>query len=239
MQRSLIRVLVYIAGLLCLAFGITLNVKTGLGVSPIISVAHVFSVLAGVSIGDAAFLLYTAFVLSEMMIHVVLKRRCNERNLASDLIKDMLQLPLSLLFTRAMNVFSVVIPQLDMLPDGLFLGSYFGRIIALVIAIAATGIGAAASLGMRLVPNPGDGIVQAVSDITGRETGLVKNIFDGVNVLISIILGFSFAGSIVGIGAGTIIAFLGVGRMVALFNRLCLPSVLPLIHDEETVLSGN
>ena len=64
--------------------------------------------------------------------------------------------------------------------------------LALAFAIAATGIGSAASLDMRIVPNPGDGIVPAISDLSGKETGIVKNIFDGCNVLLSIVFGLLF-----------------------------------------------
>ena len=141
------------------------------------------------------------------------------------LIKDALQLPLSLVFTRAMNIFEDMIPQLNLLPEGEFFRTFISRIIVLFIAIATTGIGAAASLDMRIVPNPGDGIVQAISDLSGKEAGLVKNIFDGCNVTLSILLGLLFTGRIVSIGIGTIIAFLGVGRFVALFNRFCLPRI--------------
>ena len=43
----LFRGLFYAAGLLILALGLTLNTKTGLGVSPIISVAYSISVISG------------------------------------------------------------------------------------------------------------------------------------------------------------------------------------------------
>ena len=71
---------------------------------------------------------------------------------------------------------------------------------ALLIAIAATGIGAALSLDMRIVPNPGDGIVQAISDISGKDIGLIKNIFDGSNVILAALLSLIFQKGIVGIG---------------------------------------
>ena len=208
-------------GLIILALGITLNVKTGLGVSPIISVAHVAAIIFSLPIGDAAFGLYTAFVIAEMLIHCNLYRKDSALPIKSMIVKDILQLPLSLVFTRVMNIFEVIIPQLDELPETYFFGTFPGRITALVFAIAATGIGAAASLDMRIVPNPGDGIVQAIADLSGKETGLVKNIFDGFNVTLSIVIGLTVAGGIVGIG--TILAFLGVGRFVSLFNRFCLP----------------
>ena len=71
---------------------------------------------------------------------------------------------------------------------------------------------------MRIVPNPGDGIVQALSDLSGKPVGLVKNIFDGANAAIALMIAALFLHSTGGVGIGTIIAFLGVGRVVALYN---------------------
>lgn len=214
------RFAIYVAALAVLALGITLNVKTGLGVSPIISVAHVFSVILSLPIGDTTFVLYALFVLAQVIMHLVMWRRRKDFHVASSIVKDLLQLPLSLVFTRVMNIFERAIPQLDGLGEDVFFGTLAGRLIALAAAIVLTGIGAAASLDMRLVPNPGDGIVQTIGDLAHMETGLVKNIFDGCNVALSLVLGFIFTGSLVSIGIGTIVAFLGVGRVVSLFNKV-------------------
>ncbi len=43
MQKKIMRGLIYLMGMVILAFGITLNTKTGLGVSPIISIAYCVS----------------------------------------------------------------------------------------------------------------------------------------------------------------------------------------------------
>lgn len=138
-----------------------------------------------------------------MALHCI---RRGERPLAVVLGLDALQLPLSLAFTRFMNLFSAWIPA----PAGLAAG------------IILTGIGAAMSLDMRLIPNPGDGIVQALADCFKKPVGLTKNLFDlfciGVTAAISLI----FAHRLIGIGFGTVAAMLGVGRVIALFNRLFL-----------------
>ena len=76
------------------------------------------------------------------------------------------------------------------------------------------------TLDMRLVPNPGDGIVQAISDRVGRPLGLCKNLFDLSSIALSLALGLLFEGRVVGIGLGTLAAMLGVGRVMALFQRL-------------------
>ena len=44
-MKQLTRGIIYLAGLAILALGITLNTKTGLGVSPIIAVAYAVSEL--------------------------------------------------------------------------------------------------------------------------------------------------------------------------------------------------
>ena len=202
-KNGVLRAAFYAAGLVILALGIVLNTKSGLGVSPIISGAYCVSELSGLSFGDMTFALYAVFVAVEMALHCI---RRGERPLAVVLGLDALQLPLSLAFTRFMNLFSAWIPA----PAGLAAG------------IILTGIGAAMSLDMRLIPNPGDGIVQALADCFKKPVGLTKNLFDlfciGVTAAISLI----FARRLIGIGFGTVAAMLGVGRVIALFNRLFL-----------------
>lgn len=226
--KQLKRISIYLAGMLTLAFGISLNVKTGLGVSPIISMANCFSSILSLPIGDTTFVLYSVFVIIQIIVHIHLSRKNSEIKLRSLIIKDILQLPLSLVFTRIMNVFEIMIPQMDTLQDGFF-SSMPGRFVALAAAIIATGVGAAATLDMRLIPNPGDGIVQSLSDLSKKETGFVKNVFDGINVSLTVIISLIAEGNIIGIGAGTIIAFLGVGRVIAVFNHFLLPYLRKLV----------
>ena len=205
-RKLMIRLTAYLIGLLILAFGLTLNVMTGLGVSPIISVAYVASAMTGAAFADATFVLYALFVVVEILIHLYLGRLTRLQA-----VKDVLQLPLSLVFTRFMALFQSALPDLSSSAMPI-------RLLALLIAIAATGIGAASTLSMRLIPNPGDGIVQALADLLSLPVGTMKNIFDGINVCISLILGIVFLPGIAGIGIGTLLAFIGVGRVVALYN---------------------
>ncbi len=205
-KKLVIRFAAYLAGLLILAFGLTMNVMTGLGVSPIISVSYVASEITGIAFADATFILYALFVIAELLIH--LRLRCLTR---MQLIKDVAQLPLSLLFTRFLALFQAILPDLSSSAMAI-------RLLALLLAVIATGVGAASTLSMRLIPNPGDGIVQAFADLFRRPVGMMKNIIDGVNVCISLILGIALLSRIAGIGAGTVLSFLGVGRIVALYN---------------------
>ena len=161
-----VRLAVYLAGLVVLALGITLNVKTGLGVSPLVSTAHVAALAIPAPIGDTTFVLYSSFVVVQIVMHVLMYCRNRDLPIASTIAKDILQLPLSMAFTRLMNVFEAAMPMMTDLVQGSFFASMAGRLLVLLAAIVCTGVGAAASLDMRLIPNPGDGIVQTIADVS-------------------------------------------------------------------------
>lgn len=201
------------------ALGIILNTKSGLGVSPIISVSYNVSMILGVNFGNMTFVLYTVFVLIEVLIHIALKKG-QGKELLITLGKDLLQLPLSLVFTRFMNLFSAWIPAPE---NGFVL-----QLLVLVAGIICIGIGAAMSLDMRIIPNSGDGIVLAIADCIRKTVGFTKNCFDLFNICISISVGLIFAHRLIGIGVGTVLSVIGVGRVIALFNHLFMGKLTKL-----------
>ena len=233
------RGLYYVAGLLLLALGISLNTKSGLGVSPIISVSYSISSIWNLNFGDMTFILYGIFVLVEMCLLTVRSKiyghrggpalaHANRINLKLVLVMDVLQLPLSLVFTRFLNLFSNRIPEFQTAYAGSFFGSFAGRTLILLLAVVLTGVGAAMSLNMRIIPNPGDGIVQAIADCAGWKVGFTKNCFDLLNISFTLVVSLLFAGRLVGIGLGTVIAVIGVGRVIAVFNHLTQEKMLYL-----------
>ena len=68
MNKSIYRWIFYIVGILILAVGLTLNTKSALGVSPIISVSYLFSQLTEISFGDTTFVYYCLFVLVQLIM---------------------------------------------------------------------------------------------------------------------------------------------------------------------------
>lgn len=204
MSKRTRRFIVYAIGMLVLALGLTLNTKADLGVSPIISVPYSISQITGYNFGDLTFVVYALFVVVQIVIHLNLKKN-------KKIMSDLLQLPLSLIFTRLLNIFSTYIPTSQNL--GM-------RFIVLAFAIICTGVGAAMSLSMQLVPNPGDGIVQALAERFNKSVGLTKNLFDCFNLCITLCISIFIAHQIVGVGMGTVIAVLGVGRVIALFHHI-------------------
>lgn len=229
-NKRALRIFYYLLGLVILAAGITLNTKTTLGVSPIVSVACCLSEITGWNFGNTTFLWYTTFVLIEMLLHLIRKAPDWRQKIGADL----LQIVVSLLFTRFMNLFSAVIPVFETAYPNSFAGSLGGRFLFLLLAIVLTGVGAALSLFMRIVPNPGDGLVQGISDFFGLRTGLSKNLIDTGCVLLTALLSLLLLHRVVGIGIGTLAAMLGVGRVVALFESLCGEQLKAVVKSSQT-----
>lgn len=205
-RRKLInRLLSYGLGIVILALGITLNTKTGLGVSALVSIAYTVANAWNLNFVLMTFLLYTCFAL----IEVGLKWGFLPQ-LRKVLWKDLLQIPFSLAFSLFLNVFGGIIPVAE------HVGA---QIVMLVLAIVCTGIGAAMIVDMHLIPNPADGLAQTLGMVTKKGMGLGKNLLDCSCVGISAVIGLVARGRLIGIGIGTIAAMIGVGRVVALFNR--------------------
>ena len=188
--------------MLVLALGLTLNTKTGLGVSPILSLSYSSSQIWGLNFGDTTFVLYSLFVVGQLVI------RGKKRQWY-----DLLQLPLSLAFSRVLNLFDRWITY-DAGRHGMV-----SNLLLLLLAILITGIGVAMTVNMRLIPNPGDGNVQAVADKMGRDQGFAKNVFDLGCVSATVVLCLVTTGHVVSIGLGTVLAMVGVGRAIALVNH--------------------
>lgn len=205
------RIFFYILSLLILALGLTLNTKTGLGVSPIISVSYSISQIFHMNFGNTTLVWYTVFVIAQLII-----RGKNRR------WYDLLQIPLSIVFTRFLNLFEKCIPwETD---------SFAANMALLIVAIICTGVGAAMSVNMRLIPNPGDGIVAAIADFIHKDMGFAKNMFDLLNICMTFVIGIISRHFLLGIGVGTVFAVIGVGRAVAAFNYLC--------KEKMNILSG-
>ena len=201
-QQTFARWGFYLLGMVLLALGLTLNTKTGLGASAIVSVPFTVSQATGWDFGNLTLVVYCLFVAAQFVIKGKNRRWT-----------DLLQIPLSIVFTRFLNIFAVAIPYQS--------GNLPADIALLVVAIIFTGIGAAMTVAMQLIPNPGDGIVGTIAAVTGKELGFCKNCFDVGCVSLSLIIGFCFGNPLLGVGLGTLISMVGVGRAIAGFNYLC------------------
>lgn len=197
--RSPARWGIYLAGMVLLAAGITLNSLTGLGASAIVAVPFTISQGTGWNFGDLTLAFYVLFVAAQF---VIAGRRRSWLFL--------LQIPLSIVFTRIMNLIKALLPYRS--------GCLPADAAVLLAAVALTGVGAAMTVDMQLIPNPGDGIVNCLALRTGRELGVCKNGFDLCCVGLALAVGAAFGQPLLGVGAGTVVSMLGVGRVISWFH---------------------
>ncbi len=199
-MNKLYRIGFYLLGNIILAIGITLNTKTGMGVSPIISIPYTISNIWNINFGFITFVVYSVFV----GIQFLLKGKKRE-------LRDLLQIPYGFAFGMFLNVFSAIMD--------ITYTAFWQQLIILAAAIIVTAIGVSMMVNMHFVPNPADGLAQAIGLKINKDMGFGKNMVDCFSVASSLVIGLISVGQPLAFGIGTIGAMIGVGRCIALFNK--------------------
>ena len=194
------RVCVYIFAVLVLGLGIVLNTKTGLGVAAINSIPYALSQMTDLSLGNWTTLMYIVFMILQMIMY----RKWN--------MKILLQLPFSYVMGLIIDFYNTII---KIVPH-----HFYQSLLILVLAIVLTALGAYLVVSMDLVANPADGMVNTISDLTHREFGQVKWIFDCFMMIVTIVMTMSLTGEMIGIGLGTIVSAICVGKVIQVYSRL-------------------
>lgn len=207
-KKWILRIALYLIGIMVLALGITLNTKTNLGVSPIISMPYAVAQIFGYETGTAVFVAYLIFI-------VLLKGKFPPFQL--------LQVAASYLTSAFITIFDRILQA----PDQMGM-----RLLVLVLAIILTGIGAAATVDVNIVPNPADGLARVLGECCGKNMGFGKNLFDFSAIVISLAIGFIGTGRPVGIGIGTVIAMVCTGRVIAAFNHFAKKKIEEITSPE-------
>lgn len=192
--------LVYLLGNLILAFGVCLNTKTSLGVSPVTSVPFNLSQILPIPFSFINF----AYLCFLILVQFALLRKASSLTQFSQILASFL-----------LSFFIQIFDPILLVPDHLV-----WRVLALCLGIVATGIGVSLSVGMRVIPISGDALADVIGRITGRGFGFGKNVLDAVSITVSILLGLIFKGSLLGIGPGTVLAMICTGRVVALVHPM-------------------
>ena len=203
-RNALLRWCTFTAGMLTFCFGVVLNTKTGLGVAAVNNVPYVISVLEGISLGTATMLLYLVLVAAQCLL------------LRAVPLKVLLQAPMSVLIGWVVDFFNDSILTFEA-------QSLAGGVLLLCCAIPITALGVTMVVGSGLVPAAPDGTVNTLSQVLGWDFGRTKYTFDLSMLVLSAAYGLLRAGHLVGIGVGTVISALLVGRLCRVFGRALAP----------------
>ena len=206
LKTYLPRYLWFLAGVLINSFGVALITRAALGTSPISSLPYVLSFRFPVTLGQFTFAMNLFFILGQ----VLLLRRDFQ--------------PIQLLQVAVNAVFSAFIDVSMGLLSWLEISSLPMAVLVLGLGCAVLAFGISVEVAPRVLMVPGEGIVQAIAAVTGWRFGNVKVGFDAALVATALVLSLLFFHRLQGLGAGTILSALAVGRFVNLYNRR-----LPLI----------
>mgnify|MGYP000448823895 FL=1 len=202
MSRQIERLVWFSAGILINSFGIVLITKGALGTSQISSIPYVLSLqMPSISFGMFSFIMNMVYIVLQALL---LRRQFKPIQL--------LQIVVNVVFSASIDVFMAMLsfyaPQ-----------QLFTRVLSAVAGCIVLAFGISVEVAPDLIMVPGEGIVTAISKVSGRRFGSVKVVFDVTLILIAALLSWLFFGNIVGVGVGTLLSAVSVGQFVNLINR--------------------
>lgn len=193
-----LRILIYVAGVCLLAFGVVVNTRSDMGASTVNAIAFVFSENSFLTLGQATMCIYVA----DLLIQIIVFKGIS--------LRIALQIPFSFAFGYLVDFF-----------DGAVAGGFLSffqypdlgmGIFMLMLGIVCTGVGVSMVMNMNFVPNPPDGCTQAVSKLSGLPFGRAKWLNDAGRLVIAALAGIAMAGHIMGIGIGTVLCMFTIGN---------------------------
>ncbi len=218
-MTALKKIGIYIAGLFILALGVSVSIKSDLGISPVNSLPYVLSHIVNIEMGYLTMGVFIAFIGLQVMI---LRREFK--------IINTLQILCSIAFGYFVNLSNYLMSSFAA-PDHILL-----RLVIAFTSAALCGLGIFLYVEARVMPLPAEGLTKAISDKTGRPFSTVKVMFDLTMVIISLAFSVIFLGRIQGIGIGTIISAFFIGKFIGVFSGILKKSVRKFIGGKETHL---
>lgn len=203
------RVVIYILGLLFLAFGVAFSVNSNLGVSPVNSLPYVVSLITETDMGSCVIVIFGSYILVQILL---LRRNFQWINLT--------QMVFSTLFGYFVDFAKWVVGDFA-------LPTYFGQLAMLAISIILVAAGVCLYMDVKLVNMPMEGMTHAIKGtlLPGLAFHDVKVIMDCVVVGIGVVLSFLFLGRLDGIREGTVICALLVGKLMKPIKKILQPAM--------------
>ena len=143
-MKRINRIVIYIGGIVLLALGGVLAIKSNLGASPISSLPLSISKVSRISLGTAAAILFTIYVVIQILI---LKRDFKKIQL--------LQIVFAILFGQIMNFFNSIIT--------ININNFYSRILICILSFFITAFGVVFTITANIVPVAPDGLAQVIS----------------------------------------------------------------------------
>ena len=202
-ENYAVRLVLYLMGLFIMTLGVSMSVKSNLGVSPVSSIPYTITCITGLEMGKATIVFHIVLV----VLQILILRGTFQ-------IKNLLQVVVGVVFgyfTTFSNYLFSFLPTTDNMVIRL------GMMLVSTVLIA---IGIFFYLPSDIVPLAGEGAMKAISDKTNIVFNKVKIGFDISMVVISLIACLTVLRQFGSVGIGTVIAAVLVGAVLGVLTKL-------------------
>ena len=200
MNKNVNRWIIYILSINILALGIILNTRTDLGVLRSLVFFYAFSKVNNISLGTASIILYLILIIVQI---------CLVRKLT---ITIFLEIPFSLIFGYIIDFYDSLIK--------IRCSNLLSAYLLLLIAIIFVSLGVYFSVSCNLIATPVESTVKTISQVYNLKFSLVKNVFDITMIIMMLLLCLVLQIPVYGIGMGTVLSALLVGRFISGYQYL-------------------
>lgn len=203
-ENLLKRIIFYILGLFVLAIGVVFSIYSNLGVSPVNSLPYVFSLITGKEMSICIILIFSIYILVQMLI---LRKEFKWINLTQ------------LIFS---SIFGYFVDLTKNILGNISITSYPIQLLFLAISILLVAIGMSLYLNADLINMPMEGMTIAIQQKVLSKWSYydVKVLLDCIVVGIGIILSFAFKGKLVGIREGIVLSALLIGWVMKKIEKV-------------------
>lgn len=199
-KKKVNRVVWFIIGVVLSSVGIALITKAAWGTSPVSTIPYVLSDRFPLTYGEFTFICNTLFVVGQF---ILLGRECRAI--------QWLQMGVNVVFSLGIDASMAL---LFWVPEG----SIPVDVALVVLGCCSLAFGISLEVASDVLFVPGDGMARAIAIRLHADFGKVKVCFDVSLVLVAAILSLIFFFHLDGLGLGTIISALAVGRLVTIFT---------------------
>ncbi len=200
------RLIVYLIGLLFIAFGVSISINSELGVSPASSLPFVLTKIIDIPMSIVVPIVYGVLILLQI---IILKRDYKIVNLS--------QIVFSFVFGFFVDFTGMIIGDFA-------IPTYFGRLIMTVASVFLVAVGVSLYVSARLLPMPVEGLAAA---ITQKKPNIpfhkAKMYVDVTSVLVATILSLILLKGLIGVREGTFISAIFVGKCIPYVQKITSP----------------
>lgn len=207
------RIAVYCFGLFLMALGVSFSAIADLGMSPVNSIPYVLSeIFTNLSMGKWVIIIFSIYIIIQFLIL--------GKNVQPQRVLQLLCTALFGYFTDFTNFCVGKLLPNPLLMDISPVAIYFIRLGYLIVSMMLIALGILFYLTPNLISLPGEGIMQVIAEKAKIKLHIVKVMFDITVSIVALIISVVYFKQFHGIREGTVIAALGVGKILGFYEPI-------------------